>query len=61
MDRELNDKTIGYIVYIDKSLREKEESKYKIKKGFPQAYTAHMPYRQVTPKSPQGRPYLTAI
>ena len=35
MDRELNDGTIGYIVYIDESLREKEKSKYKVKKGFP--------------------------
>ena len=35
MDRELNDKIIGYIIYIDESLREKEESKYKIRKGFP--------------------------
>ena len=35
MDRELNDGTIGYIVYIDESLREKEESRYKVRKGFP--------------------------
>ena len=61
MDRELNDGIIGYIVYIDKSLREKEKSEYKVKKGFPQAYTAYMPYGRVTPKSPQSRLYLTAI
>ena len=35
MDRELNNGTIGYIVYIDKSLREKEKSGYKVRKGFP--------------------------
>ena len=35
MDRELNNRIIGYIVYIDESLREKEESGYKVKKGFP--------------------------
>ena len=35
MDRELNNRTIGYIIYIDESLREKEESIYKVKKGFP--------------------------
>ena len=61
MDKKLNNKTIKYIIYIDKSLREKEESRYKVRKGFPQAHTAHMPHGQVTPKSPQGRPYLAAI
>ena len=35
MDRELNDRTIGYIIYINESLREKEESIYKVRKGFP--------------------------
>ena len=35
MDRELNNGTIGYIIYINKSLREKEKSKYKVRKGFP--------------------------
>ena len=35
MDKEFNNKTIGYIVQTDKSLREKEESVYKVKKGFP--------------------------
>ena len=35
MDRELNDGTIGYIIYTDESLREKEESVYKVRKGFP--------------------------
>ena len=33
MDRELNDGTIGYIVYTDKSLREKEESEVRGKEG----------------------------
>ena len=35
MDREFNDGTIGYIVRTDKSLREKEESVYEVRKGFP--------------------------
>ena len=35
MDREFNDRTIGYIVRIDESLREKEESIYEVRKGFP--------------------------
>ena len=35
INRELNNGIIGYIVYTDKSLREKEESVYKVKKGFP--------------------------
>ena len=35
MDRELNKGTIGYIVYIDESLREKEESEVQGKEGFP--------------------------
>ena len=35
MDRELNNGIIGYIVYTDKSLREKEESICKVRKGFP--------------------------
>ena len=35
MDRELNNRIIGYIIRIDKSLREKEESIYKVRKGFP--------------------------
>ena len=34
MDRELNNGIIGYIVYTDKSLREKEEFKVQ-DKGFP--------------------------
>ena len=34
MDRELNNGTIGYIVYIDKSLKEKEEFEVRGKKGF---------------------------
>ena len=33
MDRELNNRTIGYIVYTDKSLREKEESEVQGKEG----------------------------
>ena len=35
MDREFNKGIIGYIIYTDKSLREKEESKIQNKKGFP--------------------------
>ena len=35
MDRELNDGIIEYIIYIDKSLREKEEFGCKVRKGFP--------------------------
>ena len=35
MNREPNNGIIGYIVYTDKSLREKEQSVYKIRKGFP--------------------------
>jgi hypothetical protein len=34
VDRELNDGTIGYIVYTDESLREKEESEVRGKEGF---------------------------
>jgi len=34
VDRELNNKTIGYIIWTDESLREKEESKVR-GKGFP--------------------------
>ena len=61
MDRKLNNKTIGYIVYIDEFLREKEESKYKVRKGFPQAYTVYIPHRRVTPELFQGHLYFTAI
>ena len=35
MDREFNDGIIGYIVRIDESLREKEESVCEVRKGFP--------------------------
>ena len=35
MDREFNDGTIGYIIRTDESLREKEESVCKVRKGFP--------------------------
>jgi len=35
VDRGLNDGTIGYIVWTDKSLREKEESVCEVRKGFP--------------------------
>ena len=35
MDREFNDGTIGCIVRTDESLREKEESGYEVRKGFP--------------------------
>ena len=33
MDRELNNGIIGYIIYTDKSLRKKEESKVQGKEG----------------------------
>ena len=35
MDRELNNGTIGYIVYTDESLREKEESVCEVGRVFP--------------------------
>ena len=35
MDKELNNGIIKYIVYINKSLRKKEESVYKVRKDFP--------------------------
>jgi hypothetical protein len=35
MDRKFNDGIIGYIVRTDKSLREKKESVYEVRKGFP--------------------------
>ena len=35
MDRELNHRTIGYIIYTGESLREKEKSIYEVRKGFP--------------------------
>ena len=35
MDREFNDGIIGYIIRTDESLREKEESVYKVRKSFP--------------------------
>ena len=52
MDRELNDRIIGYIVYTDKSLREKEESVYKVGRVFPR----HVPYTYLIGKSPLSRP-----
>ena len=33
MDRELNNGIIGYIIYTDESLREKEESEVRDKEG----------------------------
>ena len=35
MDREFNNRIIGYIVRTDKSLGEKEKSIYEVRKGFP--------------------------
>ena len=35
MDRESNNRIIGYIIDRDKSLREKEESVYKVERVFP--------------------------
>ena len=33
MDRESNNRTIGYIIYTDESLREKEESVCEVRKA----------------------------
>jgi len=52
VDRELNDGTIGYIVYTDKSLREKEESMYEVGRVFPR----HVPCMCLTGESPLSRP-----
>ena len=52
MDRELNDGTIGYIVYIDESLREKEESVCEVGRVFPR----HVPCTYLTGESPLSRP-----
>ena len=35
MDREFNNGIIEYIIWTDKSLREKKESICKVRKGFP--------------------------
>jgi len=51
VDRELNNGTIGYIVYTDKSLREKEESVCKVGRVFPR----HMPCMCLTGESPLSR------
>ena len=58
MDRELNNRTIGYIVYTDKSLREKEESEVYGKEGFSLGTTAYVPHRRVACKSPVPRSYI---
>ena len=50
MDREFNDRTIGYIVYTDKSLREKEESVCEVGRVFPR----HVQRTYLTGKSPLG-------
>jgi len=52
MDRELNDRIIGYIIYTDKSLREKEESVCEIGRVFPR----HVPYTCLTGESPLSCP-----
>ena len=52
MDRELNDGTIGYIVWTDESLREKEESVYKVGRVFPR----HVQRTCLTGESPLGCP-----
>jgi len=52
MDRELNDGTIGYIIYTDESLREKEESIYKVGRVFPR----HVPCTCLTGKLPLSCP-----
>jgi len=35
VDRELNNRIIGYIIWTDESLMEKEESVCEVRKGFP--------------------------
>ena len=35
MDKKLNNRTIGCIIYTDKSLKEKEEFACEVKKNFP--------------------------
>jgi len=52
MDRELNDGIIGYIVYIDKSLREKEESVCEVGRVF----LRHVPCMCLICESPLSRP-----
>jgi len=52
VDKELNDRIIGYIVYTDKSLREKEESVCEVGRVFPR----HVPCTYLTGKSPLSRP-----
>ena len=55
MDRESNDRIIGYIIQVDESLGEKGGVRVRGRKGFPQARAAHVPYGRVTPGLPQGR------
>ena len=52
MDREFNNRTIGYIIRTDKSLREKEESRYKVGRVFPR----HVQRTCLIGKSPLSRP-----
>jgi len=52
VDRELNDGIIGYIVYTDESLREKEESIYKVGRVFPR----YVPCTYLTGESPLSCP-----
>ena len=52
MDRELNNGIIGYIVYTDESLREKEESVCKVGRVFPR----YMPCTYLIGESPLSRP-----
>ena len=52
MDKELNNGTIGYIVYTDKSLREKEESVCEVGRVFPR----YVPYTCLIGESPLSCP-----
>ena len=52
MDRELNNRTIGYIVYTDKSLREKEGSMCEVGRVFPR----YVPCTYLIGKSPLSCP-----
>jgi len=52
MDRELNNGIIGYIVYTDKSLREKEESICEVERVF----LRYVPCTYLTGKSPLSCP-----
>jgi len=52
VDRELNNGIIGYIIYIDESLREKEESVCKVGRVFPR----YVPCTYLIGELPLSRP-----